>query len=476
MMAANEHKQAMLMGELLSGLLEEALPSALASIPVADLDLDSRCLQPGYVFVAYRGHVQDGRDFIDEAINKSVVAIIAERDVRVPGTIEKDGVPIIAVGNLSQKISEISGRLFSHPSLSLPVVAVTGTNGKTSCTQLMMQLLDELGYSCGFIGTLGASINGISEASSPRVINTTPDAISVQRTLAQWVQKRVDFVAMEASSHGLDQGRIGALNFDVALFTNLTRDHIDYHGSMQAYAEAKAKLFQQPGLKIAVLNSDDAFSETLAHIVANDVETYFYSAKPNNKVADVWIEVPNYHANGVAAVLHSPWGELKIDSPLLGSFNLSNLLGVITVLGSMSYPLAEVAKVIPRVKTITGRMERVTQATDIQVVVDYAHTPDALEQALIAMRLHSTGKLWCVFGCGGERDQGKRPLMGEVVQRYADHCVVTSDNPRSEPASKIINDIVGEAIHPSLIEEDRAKAIEYAIANASPGDLSLIHI
>ena len=440
----------------------------LAAISVSGIALDSRFVKPGNVFLACKGYAVDGRDYIDQAIESGAAVVVADKGGRWIKNTEHRGVAVIVVDALGRQLSAIAGNFFEHPSATLPIIAVTGTNGKTSCTQLMMQLFNRLDKSCAVIGTLGAGVDGhLNEG-----INTTPDAISIQECLAQWRDTAVDVVAMEVSSHGIEQGRVAALQLELALFTNLSRDHLDYHGSMQAYAEAKASLFRQSSLKKAVINYDDAFAAELIQSVDSDVEIVSYSIQ-STSMTTVWVDNICYHHEGVSACLYSPWGQFELNSPLLGAFNLSNVVAVISCLGVLGYSLPEVIAEIPSLKTVAGRMQRIA-AADLAVVVDYAHTPDALEQALKAMRVHTEGRLWCVFGCGGDRDQGKRPQMGEVAQRYADHVVVTSDNPRSESANTIIDDILVAIDCPSLVEEDRAKAIEQVIINAAPGDSILI--
>ena len=468
MMAATELNNQKPLGELI-----EVSDQTLAAIQVSGVELDSRQVSAGDMFLACAGFAVDGRDYIDQAIAAGAVAVLAEQNDQWANYSERNGVPVLVVENLSQKISGIAGQFFDHPSKQLPVLAVTGTNGKTSCTQLLMQLLNAMNKSCAVIGTLGTGADGAMEAG----INTTPSAVAIQKLLATWLAQGISTVAMEVSSHGLEQGRVQALQFELALFTNLSRDHLDYHGSMQAYAEAKARLFKQPGLKRAVINIDDSFSETLLNIIADDVEVIRYSvdaAKDAARRIDVWVENISYHPDGVSAQFHSPWGEFELHSPLLGDFNLSNVVAAVSGLGAQGYPVATVIESLKALGTIAGRMEKISATADINVVVDYAHTPDALEKALVAIRQHSDGDVWCVFGCGGDRDQGKRPQMGEMVQRYADHIVVTSDNPRHEQASDIINEILGGIDCPSLVEEDRAIAIEFAISNAKAGDCVLI--
>jgi len=462
------------LGALLEQLLTPLAPE-IASLAVSGVQIDSRLVNPGDLFLACSGYRHDGRRYIAAAIAAGAVAVVSEsRDSQAFIDIQAiNTVPIIELADLSLLCSEIAGRFYQHPSRQLPVLAVTGTNGKTSCSQLMMQLMAATGKRCAVVGTLGVGVDGHFNAS----INTTPDAVSLQSQLASWQRDGVDAVAMEVSSHGLVQGRVAALAIELALFTNLSRDHLDYHGSMQAYANAKAMLFQQPGLKYVVLNHDDVFSRELAAVLDPTVVPVHYSIEQRGAgEAEVWVDALRYHRTGVSGELHSPWGVASFSSPLLGAFNLSNLLAVIASLAVRGQPLPALAAAASALQTIPGRMESVQCVdADINVVVDYAHTPDALEQALKALRLHNkTGKLWCVFGCGGDRDQGKRPKMGSAVEAHCDHVVVTSDNPRFESAEQIINEILSGVQRPSLVEADRAKAITFAITHAASGDSILI--
>ena len=447
---------------------DRELNAVFGGIAVAGLQLDSRAIAADEVFVACKGANQDGRDFVREAVARGAVAVLAEADEEWSEDRDYDGVPVLVIDQLGHKLSKIAGCFYGLPSEQLPLIGVTGTNGKTSCTQLMAQLLASLGKRCGVLGTLGNGINQQFKASA----NTTPDAITIQGLLAQWLDVGVDTVAMEVSSHGLAQGRVAELQFDVAVFTNLSRDHLDYHGSMQAYGEAKLKLFRQAGLELAVVNLDDDFADAVLAATASKVKQLTYSLKQTE--ADIYIQSANYAADGVDAVLQSPWGEYKLHSPLLGDFNLSNLLAALTALAAKGYAMADLIAGCATLKPVMGRMERVASGADIEVVVDYAHTPAALENALAALRMHTKGQLWCVFGCGGDRDKGKRPQMGRIAEQLADHVVVTSDNPRSENAETILNDILAGITNPSLVEADRAKAITSTIARAAAGDSILL--
>lgn len=477
MQASTEPYNTIPLSDLLAGYACFSDPE-VASIQVTGVQIDSRVVSAGDIFLACEGHVNDGRKYIGEAIEAGAVAVISDRltepSRRVVTRGDSANIPIIEVECLADICSEIGGRFYGSPSKQMPVFAVTGTNGKTSCTQLIMQYLVLLGKHCAVSGTLGVGVDGRFEATC----NTTPSAVDLQRYLAQWLREGVDAVAMEVSSHGLVQGRVAALQFDSAIFTNLTHDHLDYHGSMQAYARAKAALFQHSGLKTVVLNSDDAYSEILEDSLSDSVRLIRYSSQGSGGGvnADVWVESPNYDTHGVTGILHSPWGEYSFSSPLLGRFNLSNLLAVISTLGAQGYPLPKLVSVTPCLRTIDGRMEILPESklSDLAVVIDYAHTPDAIEKALQAMRLHCGGKLWCIFGCGGDRDQSKRPKMGEIVARYADHVIVTSDNPRHESPEQIIDEILRGVERPTLVEVDRAKAIEFALVHADEGDSILI--
>ena len=443
-----------------------------AEVEIQGIELDSRKVSAGDLFLAFPGHTADGRDYIDQAIEAGAAAVFAEKSERWCKDSLCMDAPVIVVENLPAKISQIAGRFYDDPSASIPVVGVTGTNGKTSCTQLVMQLFNRLKMSCGVVGTLGVGVDGEFEEG----VNTTPDAVYLQHILAHWRDHQVPVAVMEVSSHGLEQGRVEAVQFQLAMFTNLSRDHLDYHGNMQSYAEAKSLLFKQQSLQVAILNNDDDYVDSLADVVSEGVKIVRYSIKPSSPGTDLWLENIVYHTDSVSARLHSPWGVFDIVSPLLGQFNLSNVIAVIACFGSLGFSVSSVVKELANINVIAGRMEQVSIASqsDISVVVDYAHTPDALEKALQAMRQHSKGKLWCVFGCGGDRDQGKRPQMGSVAQRMSDYAVVTSDNPRSESAGDIINEILGGIDRPALVEEDRATAINTVIENAKPGDSVLI--
>ncbi len=451
-----------------SRALNELLPTAPTGIAITGLALDSRRVQRGDLFLAYPGDSVDGRDFIAQAVASGAVAIAAE-----PGRQVQAAVPVIEVPGLRAQVSQIADRFYGSPSAALTVIGVTGTNGKTSVTQLIGQALRLAGRRCGVIGTLGASADGAIDTSGSL---TTPDPVALQRQLAEWRDAGVDCVAMEVSSHGLDQGRVNGIRFRSAVLTNLSRDHLDYHGDMASYGAAKAKLFELPGLEFAVLNLDDAFGRELQQKLQGHLPALGYSLQ---RAASLFVQRDHYRSDGVDADVVTPWGRLQLHSRLLGDFNLSNLLAVVAVLGQLGLDHRALERIAPQLRPIPGRMERVVVDgaggdSDIEVIVDYAHTPDALEHALRALRRHCAHQLWAVFGCGGDRDRGKRPLMGAVAEQLADHVVITSDNPRSETPQQIIDDIAAGLSRPALIEADRARAIALAVDRARAGDLLLL--
>ncbi|MFC3607176.1 UDP-N-acetylmuramoyl-L-alanyl-D-glutamate--2,6-diaminopimelate ligase [Stutzerimonas tarimensis] len=447
--------------------LDYLLPQAPRSVLVRALTLDSRKTRPGDLFLAVPGLRQDGRQHIADAIARGAVAVAYEAEGAEP--IKADTALLIPVRGLAAQLSYIAGRFHGEPSRSLRLVGITGTNGKTTVSQLVAQALDLLGERCGLIGTLGNGFHGALKQG----MHTTPDALGVQEGLAQLKQAGARAVAMEVSSHGLEQGRVAALAFDVAVFTNLSRDHLDYHGSMEAYGAAKARLFEMPGLKHRVVNLDDAFGRRLASAPG---ESTLITYSLEDAGASLYCPAARFNDGGVRARLMTAQGERALRSPLLGAFNLSNLLAVVGTLLGMGYPLDEVLEVMPRLDGPPGRMQRLGGVDRPLVVVDYAHTPDALEKALLALRPHAQGRLRCLFGCGGERDKGKRPLMAAVAERLADTVTVTDDNPRGEDPATIQLDVRSGFTAPESVEfvPLRARAIAQLIASSRVGDLVLL--
>ena len=472
------------LGELLAdlNLSHSSLPAELASLVVSGLQLDSRKLEPNELFIAFPGLQSDGRDYLAQAKAAGAVAALVESaGFNATG---KTPLPVITIENLAHKVSAIAGRFYADPSASLSVIGITGTNGKTTCTQLLAQLFALLGKPAGVIGTLGYGLLSSDEVNAKSSLTdtglTTPDAVSVQRILADLLDAGAGVVAMEVSSHSLDQGRVAGLHFSTAVFTNLSQDHLDYHQTMAAYQQAKARLFKAPGLKNAIVNRDDAAGRAIIAELAASSEFNCYSYSCSQKDADIYAEAPTFGLQGMRAQLTTPWGQGELRSHLQGDFNLSNLLAVIGVACTEGYALPAVLAAVAQLKPVPGRLELVDAQVLPVVVVDYAHTGDALEKALRALRSACQGRLWCVFGCGGDRDQGKRPVMGAIAAELADQLVITSDNPRSEDAQTIIDAVLdgvpGDSNNAGELQVfvDRRAAIRFAVSNAAEQDVVLI--
>ena len=453
--------------QLLQGLTDTA---SLGGLAVSGLTLNSRDARPGVAFVALRGTRHHGIAFAADAVARGAVAVIAESPA--PTDAPTLDVPVLWVDDLAMRVGELAARFDGDPSRHLRVIGVTGTNGKTSTVQLVAQALDRLGHRAASIGTLGTGLVGQLREGE----RTTPDAISVQDTLATFRDAGATHVAMEVSSHALVQGRVNGVAFEVAAFTNLTRDHLDYHGTMEAYGEAKARLFAWPGLKAAVINIDDAFGAALAQRLPASLARLRVSAA-GQADADVAAEQVVTSGEGLAFLLRTPWGTRPVHSPLLGRFNVANLLTVVACLGALGEPFERIVEALQSLTPVNGRMNRLGDGLrQPLVVVDYAHTPDALEQALTALRAHCSGQLLCVFGCGGERDAGKRPVMGAIAERLADVAIVTDDNPRGEDGDAIVAQIVAGFADPAKarVERDREAAIRLGLSMAHAGDVLLV--
>mgnify|MGYP000415498697 FL=1 len=444
------------------GLRELLADQTLPEVPLGNMTLDSRDVQPNMIFIAVPGAERDGRDFIHAALEQGAGVVLAEADGRELPHDHR----VIAIADLKDQIGVLADRFYRSASCHLKVMAVTGTNGKTSIVELTRQLLQAVGLKAGSIGTLGSRLFG----PPTEVRNTTPDCITLHRQLRVWRDAGVDYVAMEASSHALDQRRLDGLKIDVAVFTNLSRDHLDYHHSMEAYAESKFKLFRDFASSVQIYNADDSLLSSQSDIWGRDSVGISFS----DESADVLIGMISVAP--LAFTLRTPWGDAQIDSLLAGRFNAFNLTVAIVATASMGVPLAEVIAVTNQLKPVPGRLELMEMASDITVVIDYAHTPDALHRAITAVsEAQHQGCIWVLFGCGGDRDRGKRSEMGAVAARLADRVVVTSDNPRGEPPEAIIQDILAgcEGAAP-LVEVDRATAISLVIAEAAAGDTVLI--
>ncbi|MEX0617449.1 MAG: UDP-N-acetylmuramoyl-L-alanyl-D-glutamate--2,6-diaminopimelate ligase [Pseudohongiellaceae bacterium] len=463
--------------DLVRGLVDlpEDLPPVFMRTSVTGVKMDSRQLQPGDLFLACFGRNHDARHFINYAIKAGAGAVVAESGGDWQGLTVVDNVPVLAVDNLSAKLSEIAGRFYRMPSHAMTVFGITGTNGKTSCSQFIAAALAELGYRCGILGTLGYGPYGELED----VELTTPDPVFTQMALAQMHHEHLEPIAMEVSSVGLHQHRVRALKFDTVIFTNLTRDHLDYHETMESYAENKRKLFMMDGLRSAVVNLDDAYALPMINSLANQVAVYTYSVE--SPAATIHTSALSLEENGYTATVNTPIGSGNLTGKLLGRFNISNLLAVIAVLISYldrrggAADIDTILAAVARLEPVNGRME-IVGSGDITAVVDYAHTPDGLKCALSALRGHFTGRIWCIFGCGGNRDQGKRPMMGEIAEQFADELIIADDNPRNEEGDNIVQHILSGISDRSRVTilRDRGAAIDFAITRATSGDVVLV--
>ena len=432
---------------------------------------DSRLVKPGSVFVAYKGEAADGRTFISQAIENGAAAVIWEQSDFAWR--DEWQVPNQAIVDLKQQVGQMASEFYGQPSQHLWMIGVTGTNGKTTCTHWLAQAFSALNRKAAVVGTLG---NGILSAGLSETKNTTPDSILLQQMLADYLSQKASVVAMEVSSHGLDQGRVNGVSFDIAVFTNLTRDHLDYHGDMQAYAAAKKKLFAWDGLKVAVLNRDDAFGIELAQELKAQGKRVLTYGLAKTVVDDTDISVSSLELTeqGMRLEVQTPLGDAVISASVVGRFNAYNLLAVLTTLLASDVSLADAVKALSILKPVAGRMQQYGGGALPLVVIDYAHTPDALEQVLKSLRAQTKGQLVCVFGCGGDRDSGKRPLMGKVASELADKVIVTSDNPRSELPAGIIKAVMNGVKQNAISIENRSDAIDHAIKNAQAGDVILL--
>ncbi len=475
MMAAEANSGAMPLTELLEGLVATA---TLPAVAVTGLENDSRHVQPGDLFLACQGLQVHGLLHAAEAVQRGAVAVLWEPVADATLQAEADRLPVVTlpVAGLTDRLGLIADRFYAHPSREMHVIGVTGTDGKTSVTHFLAQALSRTGQPCGLLGTLGYGVYGDLQAPT----HTTPDALHLQAKLARLRDAGVRQVAMEVSSHALHQRRVDATAFNTAVLTHLSRDHLDYHGSIEAYAEAKRRLFFCAGLETAVLNVADDFGRQLAGQLHGSLRVIAYGRAGDQpaRQAPHWIALRAVtpHPQGIALQLDSSWGAAAFKAPLLGAFNADNLMAALGALLAAGVPLADAVSRLEHVQTVPGRMELFTQPGMPRVVVDYAHTPHALETALRALRPHCQGELVCLFGAGGDRDTGKRPQMGAVAERYADRVVLTSDNPRSEPAEAILDQIVAGFGQPQRAQRivDRGRAIADTIAAAAPDDLVLV--
>lgn len=433
---------------------------------LTDIHQDSRCVTPGSLFLAMPGTQTQGDRYIDSALRAGAVAIIKQD--QAPSLMWIGDVPVVGLPELNTVAGELAARFFGNVSKHLKVIGVTGTNGKSSVTHFIAQLADALGETSAVMGTLGVGRLGVLRDTG----HTTPSVTLLHRMLRELYDNGVTLVAMEVSSHALDQGRVSGVCFRGAVLTNITQDHLDYHGTMAAYSEAKRKLMAWPGLAVTVLNLDDPYGKCWSTQLKTDNILTYSTKEP----ADLAAHILSHSTKGTQIDVIDHGASHPLELPLLGDFNVSNFLAASAVLQGVGFDLSAILSNVSALHSVSGRMEEVVLPAGPKVIIDYAHTPDALQQTLFALRAHCTGQLWCVFGCGGDRDPGKRALMGEIASRLCDRILVTDDNPRSEDPDSIARAIVAGCVPGAQVDivRPREKAILQALQKAAHNDWILI--
>jgi UDP-N-acetylmuramoyl-L-alanyl-D-glutamate--2,6-diaminopimelate ligase len=434
--------------------LRDLMGNEAPEVEVSGLAYSSRSVRPGTLFFCVPGFRADGHDFAPDAVARGAVALVCQRPLGL-------GVPEIVVDDVRAAMGPAAARFYGDPTAELDVVGVTGTNGKTTTAFLLRHLLEAGGRQSGLLGTVKRVVGGVEE----EVERTTPEAIDLQATFRRMLDGGDRACAMEVSSHALELGRVAGIRFACRIFTNLTQDHLDFHETMEAYFAAKRRLFEEPGL--SVLNVDDEYGRRIAAEV--DSVTFAVGREADYRARDV-----EFDLMGSSFRCETPDGELELRSPLPGLFNVQNVLGAVAAASSLGVPADAVVAALPSFGRVPGRFEPVDEGQDFGVLVDYAHTPEALENVLAAARQVTQGRLHVVFGAGGDRDRGKRPLMGAAARRLADRVLVTSDNPRSEEPEAIVDEIMEGAGPDAERETDRRRAIAFAIDTAEPGDVVVI--
>ncbi|EKD74563.1 MAG: hypothetical protein ACD_44C00400G0005 [uncultured bacterium] len=451
--------------------------SKTQDITCEKITLDSRTVEPGSIFFAIPGLKEHGKIFMEEALSKGARAVVSdsldENHVDILNYAEKK-IPLIYIQNLKKYLGCIASRFYQHPQHTLDLIGITGTNGKTSCSHFIANALRDYGTPCGVIGTLGYGIG----AHLHPLNNTTPDIFTLYHILRELHDQGARCVAMEVSSHALKQERIQGLKFKVGIFTNLTQDHLDYHGTMEDYAQCKKSLFHDYPVQSAILNIDDPHGLTWLDTIPEEIKKQAYSLHEKASSSYPLTHVQSFNSNkdGVFAAIKTPWGDGVFHSPLLGKFNLSNLLATLCVLGTYPIPLPEILHLLSQLDPVPGRMEKIGSKNQPFIIVDYAHTPDALQKTLETLRPYCQGALWCVFGCGGNRDKMKRSMMGCIAEKNADNVILTDDNPRDEDPKEIIHEILRGFKNKNniVVEHDRRRAIFHAINCAKNEDIVLI--
>ena len=454
------------LSNLLYGLMSRPLA---VDCEISGLAIDSRRVRPGDCFLAYSGTHEDGIRYIKDAEAAGAAAVLVEQADVLP----RLAIPVLGIPQLRQRVALIASRFYEEPARGMHLIAITGTNGKTTTAHLCAQAQRALFGRSGYFGTLGyGPLDALEQGP-----NTTPDPVTFQRVLAALAADDCAHVALEASSHALSQGRLDELPIGVAVFTGLGHDHLDYHGTAEAYGAAKQRLFRHPGLSAAVINLDDAYAGTIRQAVSPEARIYTFSLRPDGPRADVQARQVTCDRHGINMQIGTWQGELSLQSPLLGEFNAQNLLAALTALMASGVSGADAAHALSQAVPVRGRMELLGGRKGQPLVcVDYAHSPDSLERVLQALRLPGLKRLICVFGCGGDRDTSKRGPMGAIAERLADEVLVTSDNPRGEDPAAIGAQILAGMLHPARAQwiSDRALAIRTAIALAGPDDLVLL--
>ena len=466
---------------LLEGFIEDELIPQCRKIEINALAQDNRKVRAGNLFIAHQGFNTHGLLYAQDAVAKGAVVVlwdgdIANRDEILDSISNK--VLCIHCNNLKQKVGEIASRFYEQPSLSLNVIGVTGTDGKTTISHFIAQCLDTYDVHCGILGTLG---NGFINNLHPTGL-TTVGALQIQKTLREIKDAEAKYAVMEVSSHGLEQNRVSGVAFTTAVFSNLASDHLDYHGTVDNYVEAKRRLFYTPGLGTAVINLDDEFGRELARECRDHVCVWGYSVESDasalSEYADYLVHTTDIvpFETGFRLTVQTPKGSGRFEVPILGRFNVSNVLSVLATLlvNQLSFDVA--VNSLRNIHPVDGRVEVIAEKDKPVVVVDYAHTEQGLSAVCQSIREHFNGDMWCLFGCGGDRDRSKRPLMAKVAEQYADKVIVTTDNPRHEDAQKIIDEVMTGFSDMAKVDQilDRREAIEIAITNAKPGDVVLL--
>lgn len=430
------------------------------------LVIDSRKVKEGGLFIAYPGTALDGRDYIEQAQASGAVAVLYEES---GFQLSKDiTIPAFAVTDLQMQVGYLANHFYQTPSKDLQVFGVTGTNGKTTCAYLLSQAFNALDLKSALIGTIGSGQLDALDQSQ----HTTPDSISVHRMLAEFRDQGVTQVCMEVSSHALDQGRVNGVEFFCTLFTNLSHEHLDYHGDMTAYANAKKRLFSQHHSELMITNADDELGLQLLDIASAEFMVSYGSHAESQ--GNVRADEVTLKQDGIDLYIEANGVDFALQTPLVGQVNVPNIMLLVATLLALSTDVEDIQRIVANLQSAPGRMELHTQDNKPRVVIDYAHTPDALEKALLSVREHCRGALWCVFGCGGDRDHAKRPLMGAAAAENADYLMITNDNPRSESAQTIVNEILSGVDGSAEVEFDRALAIRNAIAKANAHDWVLV--